>query len=439
MIATVVAFSVSVSAGNFVIKTADVVLWRGETNSVLVLHNPEGMLVERITLMFPGRVQVTEFITYDGVMERRQEGDSIVLTGALLKSGFVQLRWRPASIMPISARLEGDQLDRTLQLADVAARIGERPEVRVIRNEEFGEAMIVRRGEAAKTLTLQFDITVENVYVVGLGCLPTLVHAGSDVVITGDFIEGATIDIRWEPSDARLIGGSFDDSPLEMGEIDLVPIGGMWRADPSPAFVGEPVTFRIMRQSGMTYSWDFGDGGRASGAVAEHTFERAGKYLVTLFLRTPNDKEFLYQGWLTVSSEGRQGSPGNIAPDAIPGGPYGPYDLVWDGNEWIGGEEEDGYWVDYYYCDVYFDASPSYDPDGEVVEYRWDFGDGTTVTSASPYVLHRVEVTIREDDPITDEIIRVPVTLTVYDDRGESGSSTTYAEFYNPGWWGGGE
>ena len=35
-----------------------------------------------------------------------------------------------------------------------------------------------------------------------------------------------------------------------------------------------------------------------------------------------------------------------------------------------------------------FDASESYDPDGEIVEYRWDFGDGTIMTTSEPIVEH---------------------------------------------------
>ncbi|ADB57107.1 PKD domain-containing protein [Archaeoglobus profundus] len=37
---------------------------------------------------------------------------------------------------------------------------------------------------------------------------------------------------------------------------------------------------------------------------------------------------------------------------------------------------------------ITFDASSSYDPDGVIVEYRWDFGDGNAVTTTSPTVTH---------------------------------------------------
>ncbi|GAA0911188.1 hypothetical protein GCM10009558_112040 [Virgisporangium aurantiacum] len=34
------------------------------------------------------------------------------------------------------------------------------------------------------------------------------------------------------------------------------------------------------------------------------------------------------------------------------------------------------------------DASGSTDPDGTVARYRWDFGDGTTLTTAGPRATH---------------------------------------------------
>jgi len=38
---------------------------------------------------------------------------------------------------------------------------------------------------------------------------------------------------------------------------------------------------------------------------------------------------------------------------------------------------------------VLFDASESYDPDGTIVGYIWDFGDGNTTTTTSPIITHQ--------------------------------------------------
>jgi len=60
---------------------------------------------------------------------------------------------------------------------------------------------------------------------------------------------------------------------------------------------------------------------------------------------------------------------------------------------------------------VNFDGSGSYDPDGEIVSYYWDFGDGTTDSGES------VSHTFRDPGVYT-------VTLTVTDDQGATGSDT---------------
>ena len=87
--------------------------------------------------------------------------------------------------------------------------------------------------------------------------------------------------------------------------------------------------------------------------------------------------------------------PNNNPPVADPGGPY------------VGTED----------VPMEFDASDSSDPDGDPLTYTWDFGDGSTVTTASPTVDH----TYLQGDVFT-------VTLTVSDGRGGSHSAATTAD-----------
>jgi len=56
---------------------------------------------------------------------------------------------------------------------------------------------------------------------------------------------------------------------------------------------------------------------------------------------------------------------------------------------------------------VTFDASQSYDPDGRIVYYNWNFGDGTTLGVTNPFVTH----TYKKDGTYD-------VTLVVTDDSG---------------------
>jgi len=60
-----------------------------------------------------------------------------------------------------------------------------------------------------------------------------------------------------------------------------------------------------------------------------------------------------------------------------------------------------------------FNASGSYDPDGSIVSYSWDFGDGTTGSGVTVSHIYPYEGTFL-------------VTLTVTDDSGKTGQSAQY-------------
>jgi len=60
---------------------------------------------------------------------------------------------------------------------------------------------------------------------------------------------------------------------------------------------------------------------------------------------------------------------------------------------------------------IYFDASGSYDPDGTIVSYSWDFGDGNTATGVTTDHAYSVDG-------------NYTVTLTVTDNDGATASAT---------------
>ncbi|MGE4358138.1 MAG: PKD domain-containing protein [Candidatus Omnitrophota bacterium] len=98
----------------------------------------------------------------------------------------------------------------------------------------------------------------------------------------------------------------------------------------------------------LTYSWDFGDGESATGAKVTHVYKKGGNYTVRL---TVDDGKNSRCSWDTDTL--------NITLNKAPVADAGP-NLV---------------------CCVdvenVFDASGSYDPDGDALKYTWDFGDGT--------------------------------------------------------------
>lgn len=63
---------------------------------------------------------------------------------------------------------------------------------------------------------------------------------------------------------------------------------------------------------------------------------------------------------------------------------------------------------------IEFDASPSNDPDGDILKYIWDFGDGDTIEETIPKITH----TYYKTQNFT-------VTLTVVDDNGIGISTST--------------
>lgn len=66
---------------------------------------------------------------------------------------------------------------------------------------------------------------------------------------------------------------------------------------------------------------------------------------------------------------------------------------------------------------VYFDGSGSYDVDGEIVSYEWDFGDGTTGSGMNPVHYY--------DSPISSK-----VSVTVTDDTGATDTDTETITFH---------
>ena len=57
-----------------------------------------------------------------------------------------------------------------------------------------------------------------------------------------------------------------------------------------------------------------------------------------------------------------------------------------------------------------FNASGSYDPDGSIVSYHWDFGDGETATTSSPTISHQfggdqyyVTLTVTDNHNLCDQ------------------------------------
>jgi chitodextrinase len=94
------------------------------------------------------------------------------------------------------------------------------------------------------------------------------------------------------------------------------------------------------------YSWDFGDGSIGNGKKTGHTYTRRGVYTVILTVVDNDGLSGTTQGYVHVSEPPIANFTMTPATGVAP-------------------------------VTIRFDASASYDPDGKIVKYIWDFGDET--------------------------------------------------------------
>ena len=132
-----------------------------------------------------------------------------------------------------------------------------------------------------------------------------------------------------------------------------------------------------------SYSWNFGDGGLASGALVNHSFATAGSYTVTLTVTDNQGATAQSHTVITVDA------PPNKAPSAVVTSSVlsGTVPLV-----------------------VSFNGSGSSDTDGTIASFAWNFGDGSTGSGATS--AH----TFSAAGSYT-------VTLTVTDNQGATGQA----------------
>ena len=129
----------------------------------------------------------------------------------------------------------------------------------------------------------------------------------------------------------------------------------------------------------VSYSWAFGDGGTGSGKIVQHTYTSKGNFTARLTV-TDNDGK-------TASA-------------------YRTISLI-QTNEPPVAEFSFSPTTGLVPLQVNFDASASRDPDGKIVQYSWEFGDGQTASGRTvSHVFSRsgtfsIELTVRDDSGAT--------------------------------------
>ncbi len=137
--------------------------------------------------------------------------------------------------------------------------------------------------------------------------------------------------------------------------FSTMAVGAGTRSDPAVDFTWTPTEPTDMQDVQFTYTgsgdaivwmWDFGDGDTSTDKNPTHRFGDDGTYTVRLTVWDDQNNMNTTTHDITVT---------NVPPVADAGG-----DIVTNNPK------------------VTFNASASYDPDGTVVSYAWDFGDGDT-------------------------------------------------------------
>jgi len=172
---------------------------------------------------------------------------------------------------------------------------------------------------------------------------------------------------------------------------------------PTEPIVAQTVTFNASASYDpdgeiVSYFWNFGDETNDTGEIVEHAYTTAGTYTVTLTV-TDNDT-------LTDSASANITISSALQPP-VASFNYSPESPLVNGT-------------------VTFDASASYDPDGTITIYSWNFDDGDTGTGETPTHVYTtggtytVTLTVTDNDGLT-----ATTTRSVYVTGGKLSSSVS--------------
>ena len=143
-----------------------------------------------------------------------------------------------------------------------------------------------------------------------------------------------------------LIPGCLDTTPEGLSGVEILA--------PSEVIEGDTVELQVYVSIsiGAKYLWDFGDGSGSSGETVDHVYFEEGEYMVTLTVIDKEDRIGNSKKLIKVLHRNEQ-------PEASLEATYGGQGQTIKVNSI-----------------AFFDGGASSDPDGDVLSFEWDFGDG---------------------------------------------------------------
>ncbi|MFG2819955.1 S8 family serine peptidase [Kitasatospora sp. NPDC048365] len=186
-------------------------------------------------------------------------------------------------------------------------------------------------------------------------------------------------------------GDGVKEPLLDLHDPALFPAGGTAGPDATAVAscdnTGKSCTLDASLSSGtgLSYSWNFGDGTTGTGAKPVHTYASYG----------------VYPARVTVTDSSGRTSGNTVyvrATDpAANEKPVASFTGFCTAAAWCG-----------------FDATNAYDPDGAIASYRWDFGDGSAAATE-----------LKPSHTYPDRTATYTARLTVTDGKGATGTATT--------------
>jgi len=179
---------------------------------------------------------------------------------------------------------------------------------------------------------------------------------------------------------------------IDVSEPNRPPVA-VAAIEPSPAVTHEVIQFDASGSYDaddpiVSYAWDFGDGATASSEVTSYAYTEPGSYTVSLLVIDATGSACRVEQLLEVRV-------GDLAPQPVIS---------------ASAEEAEVGTI------VRFDATDSFDQDGVIVAYAWEFGDGETSggdSTAHSYAQpgsYRVQLTVTDDSGLQQSVeLRIQV------------------------------